>query len=103
MAISGQLSPLNGKEIAYIIIDGDCRSPLEIAKEKGMLGASKNLDIQGIIDEIIANNKSTVEKIMSSKKEGPVMFLVGQVMKKIKKQGDPKEIQRLIKEKLGLK
>jgi hypothetical protein len=35
---SGNLSLLNAKEIAYIIIDGDKRAPSEIAKERGMIG-----------------------------------------------------------------
>jgi Asp-tRNA(Asn)/Glu-tRNA(Gln) amidotransferase B subunit len=52
---------------------------------------------------VLSANKSTVDKIKESGKDGPVMFLVGQVMKKINKKGDPQEIQKLIKTKLGLK
>lgn len=38
LVTSGKLSPLNAKEVAYIIIDGDLRLPEVIASEKGMLG-----------------------------------------------------------------
>lgn len=88
-----------------MIIDGDTRTPKDIATDKGMLGGSSqgSNGLDAAIEEVLAGNKSTVDKIKESGKEGPVMFLVGQVMKKMNKQGDPKEIQKAIKEKLGLK
>lgn len=97
----GKLSLLNAKELAYIIIDGDKRDPIVIATDKGLLG-TESINYDKIIEEVLASNKSTVDKIKESGKDGPVMFLVGQVMKKISKQGDPKEIQKLIKKKLGV-
>jgi Asp-tRNA(Asn)/Glu-tRNA(Gln) amidotransferase B subunit len=42
-----------------------------------------------VIGEVLEANKSTVDKIKESGKDGPIMFLVGQVMKKINKQGNP--------------
>ncbi len=42
-----------------------------------------------MIDEVLGSNKATVDKIKESGKDGPVMFLVGQVMKKLNKKGDP--------------
>ena len=100
---SGKLSLLNAKEISYLIIDGDVREPYTIAKEKGMLGSGNEVDFTKIIAEVIATNKTTVDKIKESGKDGPIMFLVGQVMKKTNKQGDPQEILKLIKAFLGLK
>ena len=88
---SGKLSLLNGKEISYQIIDGDQRDPEVIAREKGVLSggdgpsSSSSLKFDGFIDEVLTANKATVEKIRESGKDGPVMFLVGQVMKKTNK------------------
>jgi len=94
---SGKLSLLNGKEISYQIIDGDLRDPEVIAREKGVLSegdgpSTSSLNFDGFIEEVLTANKSTVDKIRESGKDGPVMFLVGQVMKKTNKQGDPQEI-----------
>ena len=88
---SGKLSLLNGKEISYQIIDGDQRDPEVIAREKGVLSeadgpsSSSSLKFDGFIDEVLTANKTTVDKIRESGKDGPVMFLVGQVMKKTNK------------------
>jgi len=49
---------------------------------------------------VLEENKKTVDKIRKTKKEGPVMFLVGQTMQRLNKQGDPQEVQRKIREKL---
>lgn len=70
---------LNAKDIAYLIVDGDVRSPLEIATEKGMLGSSSTaaVDYESIIAEVLSQNQKTVDKIKESGKDGPVMFLVG--------------------------
>jgi Asp-tRNA(Asn)/Glu-tRNA(Gln) amidotransferase B subunit len=106
LVISSKLSLINAKEIAYRIIDGEKRDPLAIAEAENLLelksdASSNSFDL--IIDEVLSANKTTVDKIKESGKDGPVMFLVGQVMKKINKKGDPQEIQKLIKAKLGLK
>ena len=88
---TSKLSLISAKEIAYLIIDGDKRSPLEIATGLGLLGGEQ-VDYNSIITEILDANKKTVDKIKESGKDGPVMFLVGQVMKRIKNQGEPQEI-----------
>lgn len=73
---AGKLSLLNAKEVAYSIIDGDMRDPIAIATEKGLL-RSEIINYDAIIEEVLQNNKSTVDKIKESGKDGPVMFLVG--------------------------
>ena len=71
------MSLLNAKEIAYTIIDGDTRSPTEIAKNKNLLGTNTGMAYEKFIEEVISSNKSTVDKIKETGKDGPVMFLVG--------------------------
>lgn len=43
------------------------------------------MNFDAFILEVIQANKSTVDKMRESGKDGPVMFLVGQVMKKTNK------------------
>jgi len=78
MVASSQLSLINAKEIAYLIVDGDTRTPLAIAQAQGLLGStSSSVDYDAFIAEILAANQKTVDKIKDSGKDGPVMFLVG--------------------------
>ena len=68
---------------------------------------SQSYDLSSLVDQAIEYNKSSVEKILKkknkkSKKGGPAMFLVGEVMKLTNRQGDPQEIERIINERLGL-
>ena len=58
------------------IVDGDKRSPYEIAEDGGLL-MSGEINIKEIVKEVIQENKATVEKIKKGKAKGPVMFLVG--------------------------
>jgi Asp-tRNA(Asn)/Glu-tRNA(Gln) amidotransferase B subunit len=56
------------------------RDPEVIAKEKGVLnegGASSGINFEALIEEVLQSNKSTVDKIRESGKDGPIMFLVG--------------------------
>ena len=48
-----------------------------------------------IVDKVIDDNPSTVEKIRKGN-QGPINFLLGQVMKEMKGQGDPTEIKEEI-------
>jgi Asp-tRNA(Asn)/Glu-tRNA(Gln) amidotransferase B subunit len=34
-------------------------------------------DVDSVIDEVLEKNKSTVDKMKKSGKDGPIMFLVG--------------------------
>ncbi|MFH1778450.1 MAG: Asp-tRNA(Asn)/Glu-tRNA(Gln) amidotransferase GatCAB subunit B, partial [Candidatus Omnitrophota bacterium] len=50
-------------------------------------------------DEVIAENKKTVEDYLKGK-ENAIMFLVGQVMKKTKGRANPAVINEILKRKL---
>ncbi len=88
LVVNSKLSLLNAKELAYNIVDGDLRDPEIIASEKGLL-VTESINYDSHIEDVLVSNKVTVEKIKESGKDGPIMFLVGQVMKKVNKQGDP--------------
>lgn len=73
-----------------------------IAQELGDI--NQEIDFDQLINQVIENNKKTIDKIIkkqnkSSKKGGkggPIMFLVGEVLKLSNKQGDPKKIEEMI-------
>jgi Asp-tRNA(Asn)/Glu-tRNA(Gln) amidotransferase B subunit len=83
-----KLTVLNGKEVMYAIIDGEQKTPEEIARIRGLLGA-KDTDIRDVIHKVMEKEFVTVNKIKNTKARGPIMFLVGQVMKQLNRHGDP--------------
>ena len=95
--------------VLFEIIDGDRRSPLVIAEEKGFIkNKNKSLaDINNVIDEILKEKADIVLKLQKEiqskkkkKKLGPIMFLVGQAMRRLKADGDPQYVQKYIREKV---
>ena len=79
------------------VIDGDKRSPKEIAEALGYVGEAITTEkLSNAVNEIILKNKEIVQKIIKTGKTGPTMALVGQVMELLNKRGDPKMIKVLI-------
>lgn len=77
---------LENKDLDRVISEGDFT-----------FDESENIDI--IIDEVIKENKKAVEDFKKGKVNA-IQFLIGQTMKKIKGRGDPKEIEKIIKNKI---
>jgi Asp-tRNA(Asn)/Glu-tRNA(Gln) amidotransferase B subunit len=74
--MEGKLTVLNGKEVVYSIIDGENKTPEEIARIRGLLGA-KDIDLREIIHKVMEKEFVTVNKIKNTKAKGPIQFLVG--------------------------
>jgi aspartyl-tRNA(Asn)/glutamyl-tRNA(Gln) amidotransferase subunit B len=71
----------------------------DIVDEKG-LAQIGGIDLERIVDEVIAESPSQVEQFRGGK-EGVIGFLVGQVMKKSKGAANPQEAQRLLRDRLS--
>ena len=107
------LSQLNAKELLYEMIDGmyPSSTPIEsiIEERFGDIHNQEAIDYSFLVSQVIADNKSTVDKIIKQAKKGkdkkskkggggPIMHLVGEVMKLTNKQGDPQQIESIIKD-----
>ena len=74
--------------------------PAEIVEQQG-LGAQGADELGEIVDRAIADNADAVEKIKAGK--GQAMgAIVGAVMRETKGRADGGEVQKLIRERLGL-
>jgi aspartyl-tRNA(Asn)/glutamyl-tRNA(Gln) amidotransferase subunit B len=71
----------------------------DIVDEKG-LAQIGGIDLERIVDEVIAETPSQVEQFRGGK-EGVIGFLVGQVMKKSGGAANPQEAQRLLRDRLS--
>jgi aspartyl-tRNA(Asn)/glutamyl-tRNA(Gln) amidotransferase subunit B len=94
----GELSSRLAKDILKeMFLSG--RDPGQIIKEKGLKQISDEEIIKKTIEEIIAENLKAVEDYKKGK-ETALHFLIGKTMAKLKGQGKPEIIEKLLKETL---
>ena len=77
---------------------------ISIIESKDLKQVTDSNKIEKIIDEIISKNLSQVEQYKNcseEKKQKLISFFVGQIMKKSKGKANPKQVNVLLKEKLG--
>ena len=72
----------------------------EIIKTKGLEKIKDESILISTIEEIIKNNPQAIEDYKKGK-ENTLQFLVGQAMAKLKGAADPKELEKLIREKIA--
>ena len=96
-----EVSTANAKQIMMMIIDGDLRNPAKIAAELGMVGkVTTDIELQNEAKKCVAEQKNLVKKILRTGKQGPVMHLVGIVMRVTNGKGDPVMIKHLLQEEI---
>ncbi len=93
------ISSKQGKEVFAAILDED-KDPDAIVEERGMKQVSDTGAIEAVIDAVLAANPDKVEQYRGGK-TGLLGFFVGQCMKEMKGQGNPKLINELLAKKLG--
>ena len=92
------ISSKQGKEVfACMMETGD--DPAAIVEAKGMKQVSDAGELEGILDQILADNPDKVEQYKGGK-TGLMGFFVGQAMKATQGQGNPKMINELLAKKL---
>ena len=96
---SDTISSKQAKEVFAAVLDDD-KDPVTIVEERGMKQVSDTSAIEAVVDEVIAANPDKVEQYKGGK-TGLIGFFVGQCMKAMKGQGNPKLINELLAKKLG--
>jgi aspartyl-tRNA(Asn)/glutamyl-tRNA(Gln) amidotransferase subunit B len=71
-----------------------------IVKEKGLVQITDELEIEKVVDEVIAGNPKEVERFRGGE-EKLIGFFVGQIMKATKGKANPKMVNDLLKKKLA--
>lgn len=87
------------KKLLREIFDSN-EDPEKLAEDRNLLQISDSNYLEEIVDEVLAENPSSIEDIKNGK-DRAFGFLVGQAMKKTKGKGNPVEINALLKEKIG--
>ena len=74
--------------------------PEKLAQERNLLQISDASFLEDVVKEVLEENPQSIEDIKNGK-DRAFGFLVGQAMKKTKGKGNPQEINKLLKEKIG--
>ncbi|MEG1825678.1 MAG: Asp-tRNA(Asn)/Glu-tRNA(Gln) amidotransferase subunit GatB [Gordonibacter sp.] len=93
------ISSKQAKEVFAAVLDED-KDPSAIVAERGMEQVSDTSAIESVVDAVLAANPDKVEQYRGGK-TGLVGFFVGQCMKEMRGQGNPKVINELVAKKLG--
>lgn len=96
----GDLSATAAKEVLIGVLAGE-GSPLEIATTRDLLQVSDESALGPEVDAVLAAHADEVGRIRGGE-ERLVGFLVGQVMKATGGKADPRLVDRLIRERVGL-
>ena len=75
--------------------------PEKIVKDKGLVQITDTSAIEGVVDEVIANNPKAVEEYKAGKKKA-IGALVGQIMKATKGKANPQMVNQLLAKKLDV-
>ncbi len=93
------ISSKQAKEVFAAVLDED-EDPAAIVEARGMRQVSDTGAIEAVVDEVLAANPDKVEQYHGGK-TGLLGFFVGQCMKQMQGQGNPKIINELLAKKLG--
>lgn len=96
---SDTLSSKQAKEVFAAVLDED-KDPSVIVAERGMRQVSDTGAIEAAVDAVLSANPDKVEQYRGGK-IGLMGFFVGQCMKAMKGQGNPKLINQVLEQKLG--
>lgn len=96
--VQDKISSRVAKDVLLEIIQTG-ENPEKLIKEKGLEKISDQSRLTSVIEEIIKQNSRAIEDYKKGK-ENAIQFLVGQVMAKLKGAADPKELEKLIREKI---
>ena len=99
MMADGVISSKQGKEVLAAVIDEDV-DPEAAVEARGMRQVSDVAAIDAVVEEVLAANPDKVEQYRAGK-TGLIGFFVGQCMKKMRGQGNPKIINELLAKRLG--
>ncbi len=92
------ISSKQAKEVFAAVLDED-KDPAAIVEDRGMKQVSDTGAIDAVVDGVLAAFPDKVEQYQGGKK-GLLGFFVGQCMKEMKGQGNPKVINELLAQKL---
>jgi aspartyl-tRNA(Asn)/glutamyl-tRNA(Gln) amidotransferase subunit B len=101
MVVSKQISHKSGRETLFAIVENDELTPEEFVERKGLAQISDSGELKAIVAAAVEANPKAAEEIKAGNPKA-IGAIVGTVMKETKGRADGGEVNRLIREQLGL-
>lgn len=95
---SGKINNNVGKKVLREMFETS-KKPMQIIEEQGLVQISDDSQIEKWVEEVIDENKQSIEDIKNGK-DRAFGFLVGQVMKKSKGKANPSVVNEILKSKV---
>ncbi len=95
----GEISGKAAKEVCEVVVQQG-RAPQEVVAERGLAQVSDQGAIEQIVDDVIANNKDSVDSYKAGKAKA-LEFLVGQAMKASRGKANVELVRALLAQRLG--
>ena len=99
MLAADEISSKQAKEVFAAVMDED-KDPAAVVEERGMKQVSDTGAIEAVVDAVIAAHPEEVARYREGNQK-LIGFFVGQCMKEMRGQGNPKVINKLLAEKLA--
>ncbi|MHC4214638.1 MAG: Asp-tRNA(Asn)/Glu-tRNA(Gln) amidotransferase subunit GatB [Planctomycetota bacterium] len=102
MVEAGEISATASVTIYEQMADSG-KDPQQLAEELNLIQKSDAGELEGIVDQILADNPNAVEDVTAGGKKSKKArgFLLGQVMQKTKGQANPKVVSEILNKKLS--
>lgn len=94
----GKISNNIGKKVLRDMFESG-KSPEKIVEEKGLIQISDAGELEGIVEEILAENQQSIEDYRAGR-DRALGFLVGQVMKATRGKANPQMVNEMIRKKI---
>jgi aspartyl-tRNA(Asn)/glutamyl-tRNA(Gln) amidotransferase subunit B len=98
MIESDEISSGIGKKVLTLVFEQD-KEPMDLVKELGLDEGPDEVEIAGIVADIVDTNPGVVEAIRQGT-DKQIGFLMGQIMKATSGKANPEKTQKLIREKI---
>jgi aspartyl-tRNA(Asn)/glutamyl-tRNA(Gln) amidotransferase subunit B len=98
MLANAEVNSRVAKDLLKELLFSDA-SPKKLAQERGLLQSSDPAALDGVIEQVISENKGVVDEYLAGK-EASLQFLVGQGMKKTRGSANPTLLQEALKSKI---
>jgi aspartyl-tRNA(Asn)/glutamyl-tRNA(Gln) amidotransferase subunit B len=93
-----EISVSAGKEVFALLFESD-RGPRELVEEHGLRQVSDTVELEEIVDRVIADNPDAVRDFHNGKKQASG-FLIGRAMRASRGKANPKLVRKILDAKL---
>jgi aspartyl-tRNA(Asn)/glutamyl-tRNA(Gln) amidotransferase subunit B len=97
---AGTITATIAKQVYALLETDPAADPAALVEQHGLASIGDSSELEGMVDAVLAANPQFVEQFRAGK-EGVINALVGQVMKQTRGRADARQVQQLLRDRLG--